>query len=274
MYSLYDLYFRAARGHVARPRGADTVRMRQFYIDREFDQFPVGGAVVTLLANGKAEVDHDWLAGIGEARLDSAGRLQSYSGEATTYKVEAQRTRDSADVEALASRFAAREAESGGAKRLSVRDTVRASIGPATFTINYGRPLARGRVLLGNIVEYDRVWRTGANEATHFTTSVPITLAGLRVPAGQYTLWTIPHRTGAPELIVNKQTGQWGTGYGPAHDLGRARMRSDSLGTAVEAFTMSIVPDGDRKGELRLEWGPFRWTAPIVVQSRGSAPRE
>ena len=120
--------------------------------------------------------------------------------------------------QAVAARFEAAEAKSG-VRELSVRDTVRARIGDATFTIDYGRPLARGRVLLGNILPYDHVWRTGANAATQFTTSAPLTLAGMRVPAGSYTLWTVPRTKGA-DLIVNKETGQWGTDYDGSKDLG------------------------------------------------------
>ena len=113
-------------------------------------------------------------------------------------------------------------ASSTGATTLS-----NATIGAATFTVDYGRPLARGRTLLGDVIPYDRVWRTGANAATQLTTSAPITLAGMQVPAGKYTLWTLPHADGRVELIVNRQTGQWGTGYGPAHDLGRAPMKAE-----------------------------------------------
>ena len=114
-----------------------------------------------------------------------------------------------------------------------MRDTARATIGAATFAVDYGRPLLRGRTLLGDVISYDRVWRTGANAATQFTTSAPITLAGLSLPAGKYTLWTVPHLRGV-DLIVNRQTGQWGTEYGRAHDLGTAAMKSDSVNPPVE----------------------------------------
>ena len=146
-----------------------------------------------------------------------------------------------------------------------MRDTARATIGNATFSVDYGRPLARGRTLLGNVILYDRVWRTGANEATQLTTSAPITLAGLSLPAGTYTLWTVPHQRGV-DLIVNRQTGQWGTEYSRAQDLGKAPMRSDSVATPVEKFTISIETIDARHGTLALAWGTFRWTAPIVVQ--------
>ncbi len=264
MYSLYELYFASALARHAAPPSGDTVRMRQFYIDRDFDRFPLHHAVVHLLSNGKAEIWHDWLAGIGEASLDSAGRLQHYSGARTTYKVEVDRLSEPPTIAPVAERFAALEKQGGGVTQLSVRDTARATIGAATITVDYGRPLARGRQLLGGVIPFGDVWRTGANAATQFTTSVPITLAGMSLPAGTYTLWTLPQPSGA-QLIVNKQFGQWGTSYDAARDLGRAKMASDSIRAPVERFTISIVPTNAQHGTLAMEWGSFRWTAPIEV---------
>jgi hypothetical protein len=173
------------------------------------------------------------------------------------------RTATVPDLDSIADRLAAAERRTGH-QQLRVRDTARASIGDATFVVDYGRPLARGRTLLGNVISYDRVWRTGANAATQLTTSAPITLAGLSLPAGTYTLWTVPLLRGV-ELIVNRQTGQWGTEYRRARDLGRAPMTSDSAGAPVEKFTISIEATDARHGTLAMAWGSFRWTAPIVV---------
>jgi hypothetical protein len=264
MYSLYELYFAAALGRMAaNPATGDTARLRQFYIDREFDRFPLHSGRVKRLPDGKVEIAHDWLAGIGEAVVDSARRLQHYSGTRTTYKVDVTRLAEPPDVKTVAQQFAALETAKGFAQ-LSVRDTARATIGAATFAIDYGRPLVRGRELLGSLLPYDYVWRTGANAATQFTTSAPITLAGIKVPAGTYTLWTVPHQN-RTDIIVNKETGQWGTGYDGSHDLGMARMTADSIATPVEKFTISITPTDARRGTLAMEWGPLRWTAPIVV---------
>ena len=266
MYSLYELYFAAALGRAAAMRRGpgDTVRMRQFYIDREFDAFPLHRGIVRLLSGGRAEISHDWLAGTGEAAFDSAYRMLRYSGARTTYLVDVRRLPEPPDVDAVAGRFEALEARGGGFRQLSVRDTVRARIGGATFTVDYSRPLARGRVLLGNVIPYDRVWRTGANAATQLTTTAPITLAGLALPPGTYTLWTIPHSRGA-ELILNRETGQWGTRYAASRDLGRAPMTTETLAVPVEQFTIRIDPADGRRGTLVMEWGTFRWTAPIVV---------
>ena len=267
MYSLYELYFAAAMKHATALKLADgsPVQIRQFYIDREFDRFPLGRGSVTPLGGGKAEITHDWLSGTGEATMDSNYHMLSYSGVRTTYKVEVIRLSSPPDIKSIAERFEAAETKKGTVKELSVRDTTRAQIGNAMFAVDYGRPLMRGRQLLGDVIPYDRVWRTGANAATQFTTSAPIKLAGMEVPAGTYTLWTAPH-TGGVDLIVNKQNGQWGTEYNGSLDLGTVRMTSETLTAPVEAFTISIVPVDTKHGTLILEWGSFKWTAPIEVQ--------
>jgi hypothetical protein len=271
MYSLIDLYFAAAlkRAESTKLAAGEGVTVRQFYIDREFDRFPLHSGFVRPLPGGRAEIRHDWLAGWGDAMFDSTHRMQAYSGKRSTYQVDVRRVAEFPDVEAIGERFAALEAAGGGMKQLSVRDTARGTIGAASLTVDYSRPLARGRVLLGNVIPFDLVWRTGANAATQFSTSQPITLAGLRVPAGTYTLWTVPRKDGRAELIVNKQTGQWGTGYDGAKDLGMKPMTVDTLAAPVDKFSITIVPTDARRGSLVMEWGTFKWTAPIVTAPRG-----
>ncbi len=267
MYSLYELYFAAAMKQAAASKLAagSPVQMRQFYIDREFDRFPLGHATVNRFDSGRMEITHDWLAGTGEAMMDSAGNMLSYSGARTTYDVQVKRLVTPPDIKDIADRFEARETQGGRVRSLSVRDTTRAQIGNTVFTVDYGRPLLRGRTLLGDVIPYDYVWRTGANAATQFTTSTPIRLAGMQVPAGSYTLFTAPHTNGV-DLIVNKQTGQWGTEYNGSLNLGKARITSEVATPTVEEFTISIIPGDNRHGTLVLEWGSFRWTAPIEVK--------
>jgi len=267
MYSLYELFFAAAvkRSAASKLAAGSPVPMRQFYIDREFDRFPLGEATVTPVGNGKVEITHDWLSGTGEATMDSGYNMLGYSGARTTYKVEVKQLATAPDIKSIANRFEAKEAEGGSVRSLSVRDSLRTQIGNAMFTVDYSRPLLRGRTLLGDVIPYDRVWRTGANAATQFTTSAPIKLGGMPVPAGTYTLFTAPHPSGV-DLIVNKRTGEWGTEYTPSLDLGRVRMVSEVATAPVEEFTISILPGDNRHGKLVLEWGSFRWVAPIEVQ--------
>jgi hypothetical protein len=266
MYSLTDLYFGAALKRDATP--GDSVTLRQYYIDREFDRFPLHSGVVHVLAPNKAEIHHDWLAGYGDVTFDSLHRMLTYDGARSTYKVNVRRLAtppELPEMQSIGERFAALETSTGGAKQLSVRDTARATIGAATISVDYGRPLARGRVLLGNIVPFDEVWRTGANAATQLTTSAPITLAGIRLPAGTYTLWTVPRKNGHADLIVNRQFGQWGTEYNEKLNLGTQSLAVDTTSAPVEKFTISMAPAGAKKGTLVMEWGSFRWDAPIVA---------
>jgi hypothetical protein len=267
MYSVIELEVAAALRRAAATglRAGDSVRFRQFYPDRDVGpSFVLHKGYVIPQAGGKVELRHDWLAGTGDVTVDSSGRMLTYSGMRSTYKVAVARTATLPDIEGIGDRLAAAERRTGPSQ-LSVRDTARATIGAATFSVDYGRPLVRGRTLLGNVIGYDRVWRTGANAATQFTTSAPITLAGLSLPAGTYTLWTVPHASRV-DLIVNRQTGQWGTEYDQKQDLGTAPMTSASVEPPVEKFTISIEASDPRRGTLALAWGTFRWTAPIVVR--------
>jgi hypothetical protein len=241
------------------------VPMRQFYIDREFDQFPLGEVTVQPLAGGRAEITHDWLSGTGEAIMDSGYHMLSYSGSRTTYKVEVNRLALPPDVKSIAVRFKDRETKIGVIKGLSVRDTARGQIGNTRFSIDYGRPLLRGRKLLGDVISYGHVWRTGANAATQLTTSAAIKIAGIQVPAGSYSLWTFPQTDGV-KLIVNKQSKQWGTEYDGSQNLGIAKMTAEVLSMPVEEFTISIVPVDKGHGTLNMKWGYFRWSVPVEAK--------
>lgn len=269
VYSLLELYFAAAlKRAAAEGLPADgTITAHQFYPDREFSNYPspMHRGYVRPGPGEVVEIQHNWLAGTGRAVLDSNYRMLSYSGARTTYLVEVTRLAESPDVAAIGAAFAATERARGLSSALSERDTLRATIGAAILTVDYGRPLVRGRTLLGNVIPYDRVWRTGANAATQLTTSAPIRIGTIALAPGTYTLWTLPRPDGV-SLILNRQTGQWGTGYGPAHDIGRTPLATSTSDAPVEEFTIAIEPGGARSGVLALAWGPFRWTAPITVE--------
>jgi hypothetical protein len=271
-YSLAELYIDAAlaRAKAAKLPPGDSVTVSQFYPDFDLEGFPYRGGFVfhdgwvEPLPGNRVELWHGMISGVGFATVDSAGRLLKYDGSQSTYKVDVRRVDAMPDVKTIGAAFVAAE-KASGAKQLSVRDTARASIGAATFSVDYGRPLARGRRLVGDVIEVDQVWRTGANAATQFSTSAPITLAGLVMMPGMYTLWTVPHAQGV-DLVVSRQTGQWGTDYDPAHDLGRAAIESRAAADTVEKFTIAVTQSDAHHGALLMSWGTFRWSAPIVVR--------
>jgi hypothetical protein len=122
-----------------------------------------------------------------------------------------------------------------------------------TVTIDYSRPSMRSRKVFGGLVPYDQVWRTGANAATSLKTSVDLNIGGTTVPKGSYTLYTLPGANGW-QLIVNKQTGQWGTEYDKAQDLARIPMKVTQRSSGLELFTISLDKVGGNAGTLKLEW--------------------
>ncbi|MGQ0712289.1 MAG: DUF2911 domain-containing protein [Gemmatimonadaceae bacterium] len=147
-------------------------------------------------------------------------------------------------------------------RMLSPRDSAAHTIGDARLVIDYGRPSKRRREIFGSLVPYGAVWRTGANQATHLRSDRDVMIGSVRVPRGTYTLWTIPNHTGWT-LIVNRQTGQWGTEYDPSQDLGRIPMEVASLDTPVEQFTIALASKGDGAGLLSLSWDTTQASVPI-----------
>ncbi|MCC7055059.1 MAG: DUF2911 domain-containing protein [Gemmatimonadaceae bacterium] len=140
---------------------------------------------------------------------------------------------------------------------------------PLKVTIDYGQPFARGRAVEGGLIPNGEVWRTGANSATSLTTDVTLRIGTLTVPKGSYTLFTLWTPAAGMQLIVNKQTGQWGTEYKPDMDLGRAPMTAKTLADARDAFTIVLEPTpataGPAAGVLRLTWGRTEFSVPVTA---------
>ena len=180
------------------------------------------------------------------ARVDAQGTLLGLSGIGGTMQVTVERTQG-LDFAAVGKGFAPR---SLGV--LSPPDSVKASVAGAALAVRYSRPSTRGRAIFGNVVPWNQVWRTGANQATIFETSADLVIAGTPVPAGTYSLWTLPSPAGW-KLIVNKNTGQWGTDYSAQYDLARLDMKVERLLQPVEQFTIALYGSG-KDGMLALSW--------------------
>jgi len=148
--------------------------------------------------------------------------------------------------------------------RLSPAAVVSARIGGNEIKINYGRPHTKDpktgemRKIWGGLVPYGEVWRTGANEATVLTISEPIVIGGYDLPAGKYSLFTVPTAGEGAKLIINKKTGQWGIPYNEAHEkeneLARVDLKRAATPESVEQFTISIEPTGAESGQIRFAW--------------------
>ena len=132
-----------------------------------------------------------------------------------------------------------------------------------TVTVDYSSPRAKGRKIYGGLVPYGEVWRTGANEATTFVTTSDVMVGGTHVPAGSYTIFTIPNKD-KWTLVISKKTGEWGIPYpGADSDLARVDMKASALPSAVENF--SIAFDKTAGGcALRIDWETTRASVDIA----------
>jgi hypothetical protein len=147
--------------------------------------------------------------------------------------------------------------------RVSPHETVNATVDGAKITIVYGRPYTKDpksgekRKIWGTLVPYGKVWRLGADEATILTTDKDISIGGTAIAAGSYSLYLWPEESGA-KLIVNKQTGQWGTKYDEKQDLARIDLKKEALAKEADQFTIAV--DGST---LKLMWETTQYSAAI-----------
>lgn len=221
---------------------------------RKTDAPMLGGSRVSafpLAINGDSGTITHPTRGTMRITLEPDGSIRTLDAGATTRALIVTRDRH-ADIAFLARDYALRDAAGKGIGELSGRGADTASVLGATITLDYGTPSKRGRQIWGSLVEYGKLWRTGANRATHFSTDRPLRLGSLDVPAGDYTLYSIPAAHGGT-LIINRQTGQNGQQYDENQDLGRVKLTARPLAQPVEVFTISAREEGGR-GLLALRW--------------------
>jgi len=153
--------------------------------------------------------------------------------------------------------------------RVSQKATVMQRVGLTDVTIVYSRPGVKNREIWGGLVPYDKVWRTGANEATTLSVSTDVTIEGTKVPAGTYSLYTLP---GKDEwtLILNKTSKQWGTDYDASQDLTRIKVKPQS-GSQVEWMTFSFPEVSENSATLELAWEKLRLPIKIEADTKSAA---
>jgi Protein of unknown function (DUF2911) len=137
--------------------------------------------------------------------------------------------------------------------------------GGKTIKTDYSSPRMKGRKIYGGLVPFGDVWRTGANEATTFVTSSDVVVGGKTIPAGSYTIFTVP-TADKWTLIINKKTGEWGIPYKYESDeLARVEMKVSKLPSPVENFTLTY--DKAAGGcTLRLDWETTRASVNISAK--------
>ncbi len=157
-------------------------------------------------------------------------------------------------------------------KRLSPHETISTVVDGSRVTLVYGRPYSKNpktgeeRTIWGGLVPYGKVWRTGADEATLLITQKPIVFGDTTVPAGAYTLFTLPQADGTAKLIISKDLGEWGLQYKEANDLARVDLTKATLDTPVPQFTMALTKTPGGGGVLKMSWENTAYSVPFTIQ--------
>jgi hypothetical protein len=156
--------------------------------------------------------------------------------------------------------------------RLSPHETTGTVVDGDRVTVIYGRPYTKDpvdgkmRKIWGDLVPFDKVWRTGADESTLFITQKPIKVGDTTIPAGAYSLYTLPEENGASKLIINKEIGQWGTNYDEKQDLARIDLTKGATEKPVDQFTIKIEKNPSGGGVLKMEWENTEYSLPFTVE--------
>lgn len=197
--------------------------------------------------------------------LNDSGQIVSADANETTEKTQTQRTAY-IDPGKVAKQFASADRSGKGIGIASPSVTEKATLGGKLVVVLYSSPRRRNRTILGNVVPYGQVWRTGANQATVLVTDDAFDIGGASVPGGSYSLWTVPKKDGSVDLIVNGQYGQWGTNYDSTRNVARVPMKAAKASSPQENFTITITPTNGNSGEMQIAWDTFVWTVPITMK--------
>lgn len=171
--------------------------------------------------------------------LNERGKVDSIDAIGSSYNVKGTIV-PYVNLDSMIQLYARREQQFGPFGWPNKYDSVQTIIGNNSIKINYTRPSMRGRVIFGEVVPWNRYWRTGANRATKIAVSHPLDFNGKILPAGEYSIFTMPSQAGWT-MMFNKEANIWGTDYNPANDILRVPMQVEQLREPVELMTIEVV---------------------------------
>jgi len=236
-------------------------RATQGGIGEAVETFSGRGATFPLARNddGSWSLTHP-TRGPSTMHVDEAGRILDLDGTGSTRAYDLRRMAwDDLAQAAYGAMFADRPLG-----ELSGRGEIDDEVAGVRFWGDYGAPRKRGRDIFPGLLAYGVWWRTGANASTTFGFDHDIVIDGETIPAGEYSLSSIPEENGGT-LIINRNTGQGGQSFDASEDQARARMRRDRLDSTVEVFQIRVVPDGQGGGCVELRWDDTVYWVPFTV---------
>ncbi|MBK7871742.1 MAG: DUF2911 domain-containing protein [Saprospiraceae bacterium] len=148
-------------------------------------------------------------------------------------------------------------AQQDKSKRPSPPAEAKASVGDLTIAINYSSPAVKGRKVFGGLESYDKVWRTGANEATTFEVNQDVMINGEKLAAGKYALFSIPKENGDWVIIFNKEASQWGAyNYKESADVLRVNAKTGKTASLQERLQFEV----NNGGTVTFSWENVTWS--------------
>jgi hypothetical protein len=188
--------------------------------------------------------------GYFKIHVDKEGRLKSIDGIGSSWNVKGSYF-DELDMDEYIKRFIAK-AQQHPLKPLNQKDSIVTKIDDVDIRIDYSRPSIRGRVIFGEVVPWNRIWRTGANEPTKITINKSIYFRDKELPPGEYSIFTLPAKEGWT-FIINKQTNMWGTDHNPDYDFIKVPMQTAVLDKPVDLMEIEIEKTKNG-GILNVAW--------------------
>jgi len=147
----------------------------------------------------------------------------------------------------------------------SPTQTLKQEFGIGSIELTYSRPAAKGRKIFGDLVPFNKLWRTGANAATKITFSEPVEIGGKKLDSGTYVLYTIPG-IDSWEIIINKGLKNWGIdGYKESEDVIRFTGDPSRTKKKIESFTMEFTDVLSASCSLEIKWERTSVSIPIVA---------
>jgi hypothetical protein len=188
--------------------------------------------------------------------LDKNGRIQSIDGIGTSFNIKGT-AGPYLNIDSVITASLKQQRLHPRLAIINKPDSVQTTINGAGVKIIYSRPSVRSRVIFGAVVPWNRIWRTGADAATKITLSQPLYFNGKELPAGAYSIFTLPTQNGWT-LIFNKQADIWGTEHNPDYDFLKVPMQTQSLNKTVEMLTFALTPSGNNDGIISVSWDKLR----------------
>ena len=192
--------------------------------------------------------------------VDDHGRMQGGDAVGSSVNWIASVERQKKDYREYLDLMAKRRWATGTLAPRTFRDTARLVSANKKIEVDYWRPYRRNREIFGAVVPWNRVWRTGANNATQIRTDADLDFNGNKLPAGKYSIWTYPTENGW-QLIINKKADIWGTEYDSTANFFHTPMHVERTAEPVEILTISVLPRNNDEARLLVEWEYYRaWT--------------